>query len=757
MAHASAMDQSMNSSGLSGGHASHTMMASDSEDEESIHSAVSNIEDLEDFEEDEDVDYLALELLHHLPTDKANKLIKSLRAKEKAVQDLLGRNRSLLNSCNTLDQENQDLSTQLKEASDAAEAAATSSKEAAAVPQTAPKPEVTVDTSIFEQMQGGKDEKIRKLTYENQQMLQQVKRFSEAMGQMEEALVQTRKELKKAQSRENQSRAASASDAPPRPRDAAMDEEERIYRELQGETMHDLVMQKFQQKQAENRTKIQAALQALLNEDVSRIERWESDVKGVLLAVDGLEATFKGVAKNTGKKAGKANAANDQKASDCKPLSSDEINAVAAELLDEIDAARSKLENVQKNHLALEQTSRAVFDGAESHAAALDLDSGMATAESEADWIREHNASWVARAQSVSLKPMAEVLERTDQAVSSLLASAPPGLIPQHVDSCLRETRQHFAELAGQIQAQSSSIEQLQEESVSLGRRVKALQAAQRSHRTELRQKLTEELVRTSKSLDFPLEAMREHLRHQSEALDKTRALMSKALEDLAASARRNASASSGLGAAAGEQVPDSFKELALGEIRQVRSMGKSLVANLEEGCRAVELRMRQVVDVVAGEPPPSGNAKSRHPTAGDVAKDGVAEGKKKRNKKKSSAGGGCSVAGYPATGDASPRNFAASSPPAEADASRPAALDEDATLRAEFTEACHVSASAKKKSAALAAVQGSPSKLSGKNLLQELQSLKSEEEALAERMASRMQGGPALAAKARSRKKMYA
>eukprot|EP00435_Cladocopium_sp_Y103_P017529 s972_g4.t1 len=45
------------------------------------HSAISNPSD---FAEDEEVDYLALELLHHLPAEKADKLMKSLRAKEKA-------------------------------------------------------------------------------------------------------------------------------------------------------------------------------------------------------------------------------------------------------------------------------------------------------------------------------------------------------------------------------------------------------------------------------------------------------------------------------------------------------------------------------------------------------------------------------------------------------------------------------------------------------------------------------------------------
>ncbi|CAL1145233.1 unnamed protein product [Cladocopium goreaui] len=60
-------------------------IAMDSDDDNlSEHSAISNPSD---FAEDEEVDYLALELLHHLPAEKADKLMKSLRAKEKAVQE----------------------------------------------------------------------------------------------------------------------------------------------------------------------------------------------------------------------------------------------------------------------------------------------------------------------------------------------------------------------------------------------------------------------------------------------------------------------------------------------------------------------------------------------------------------------------------------------------------------------------------------------------------------------------------------------
>merc|ERR1719162_2414232 len=79
----------------------------------SAHTAISNESD---FEAEEDADYLALELVNHLPPDKATLLMKNLRAKEYAVQDLLRRNRSLLDSCRKLDEENQGFTEKIERA-----------------------------------------------------------------------------------------------------------------------------------------------------------------------------------------------------------------------------------------------------------------------------------------------------------------------------------------------------------------------------------------------------------------------------------------------------------------------------------------------------------------------------------------------------------------------------------------------------------------------------------------------------------------
>lgn len=558
------------------------------DDNLSEHSAISNPSD---FAEDEEVDYLALELLHHLPAEKADKLMKSLRAKEKAVQDLVTRNRSLLNNCQALDEENQALTDRLKEA-----------EEAPAQAPVAPPPSTPVDNSIFLQMERGKEETILRLTNENRKLLEQVKRLSEGYKQMEEALMQTRKEMKRAQSqvqtKEPTVRLTGGSSAG----SSVLDEEERIYRELQGESMGDLIMQKLQEKQAEHRVKIQQALQASLTEEIGRIESWGSDVKGVLLAVDGLEAQLKHQLKEP-KSAKKAKAV-DAKANDSRNLNTEQITAVSAQLLDEFDAMKSLLEVVDKEQLSLEQTVRAANDGAEPLAVTLDLDSGLASAESEAEWLREHNAAWVNRCQSLSLQPMLDVLMRTDSAFTNLLSKAPPGLMPTNVEDCLQETRAHMKELSEHLQDQMASIADLQEESAALGRTVRSLQAAQKSHRAELRQNVSESMKRMVASFDQPLDDMRTGLRQQSQALSKARSQVSKLLDDLAATTHRAA-----LAQGPAKDLPSissELQEFIMSEIRQVRSMGKKLVTNLEEGCKVVEKRMHQVIEAISGEAPKS-------------------------------------------------------------------------------------------------------------------------------------------------------
>merc|ERR1719440_211370 len=111
-----------------------------------------------------------------MPQDKGQKLMGSIRAKERAIQDLLRRNRQLLDTCDKLDQENQSTTERCDELSrraEAAEAEAATAKSKATVPAEAPtaaapepkakaapepKAKAKVDTSYFMKMEQGKEE-----------------------------------------------------------------------------------------------------------------------------------------------------------------------------------------------------------------------------------------------------------------------------------------------------------------------------------------------------------------------------------------------------------------------------------------------------------------------------------------------------------------------------------------------------------------------------------------------------------------------
>ncbi|CAE7829937.1 unnamed protein product [Symbiodinium sp. CCMP2592] len=722
----------------------------DSDDENlSVHSAISNPSD---FAEDEEVDYLALELLHHLPSEKADKLMKSLRAKEKAVQDLVARNRSLLNSCEALDDENQALTERLKEAEDVV----------AKVPESTPPPKAPqsapVDNSFFLQMERGKEETILRLTSENHKLAEQVRRLSEGYKQMEEALTQARKDMKRVQ--QGQTKQTVPTSGSPQ-----LDEEERLYRELQGESMGDLILQKLQEKQAEHRLKIQQALQASLTEEIGRIESWGSDVKGVLLAVDGLETQLKHQLKEPKSKKAKAQPGD----KDSKALNSEHVSVLSAQVLDEFDTIKRSLETVEKEQLSLEQTLRAADESAEPVAVAFELES-FAIAESEAEWLREHNAAWVERCQSLSLQPMLDVLMRTDSALARLLCSAPPGLIPPTVDDGLKETRTHMNELSEQLQVQMSSIAQLQEESAALSRTVTSLQASQKAHKSELQQNVSDSLRRTLATFEEPLTGMRGGLRQQSQVLARARAEVSRVLDDLAAVTHRAAAAATQGSSKETPAISSELQDFVMSEIRQVRSMGKKLVGNLEEGCKAVEFRMQKVMEAISGDP--KSQSQSRQVASSKQGeRENQTEAKKKRKKK---GGGQAAKGGGEDKEHEDEMKPAEAKPAAEAEASQTAGLEGqqeedkkvDAQLREEFQEA---SESPTSRSKPKRSGEARDKVLAGADLLQELQSLQKDTEALEARMAERMQARIARtgvdeedaakpsAAAARRRKKMFA
>mmetsp|Transcript_43976 Transcript_43976/g.104083 ORF Transcript_43976/g.104083 Transcript_43976/m.104083 type:complete len:275 (-) Transcript_43976:9-833(-) len=162
-------------------------------DDESVHSAVSYESGAED---DEDTEYLALELLQHLPVEKANKIIRSLQNKDKALKELQERHQKLLASYQQL--------SEAKSKPPAAPAPAPTLTPAAPAPATsgaAPAanggaPEV--DKSIWQKMQANKDDTISKLKEENYILRVQVARLDDYSRQLGQSLKDMQKDFKKA-------------------------------------------------------------------------------------------------------------------------------------------------------------------------------------------------------------------------------------------------------------------------------------------------------------------------------------------------------------------------------------------------------------------------------------------------------------------------------------------------------------------------------------------------------------------------------
>mmetsp|Transcript_145536 Transcript_145536/g.362888 ORF Transcript_145536/g.362888 Transcript_145536/m.362888 type:complete len:764 (-) Transcript_145536:169-2460(-) len=698
------------------------------DDDASVHSAISNPSE---FEDDEEVEYLAMDLVNHLPPEKASKLLKNMRTKEKAVQDLLHRNRSLLENCQHLDDENQALTDRLQEAE---------AQAAAAPPPQPAAPPASVDTSFFQKMERGKEEKILRLQKERDQLMMQVRRLDEGGQRLEESLVQARKEIKKLQSQQGrqpvqqvqapQARVERADSAVAK--GSLMDEEERIYQELQGKTKGDSAFVQQQRCQEENKKRIHAALQALLKEDVARMERWGSDIAALLLAVDGLEAEVRPGGKDkTATKKGKA-----VQTSSAAP--SERLQELSALVLDDFDALRNQLENTEKLQLSLEQTARGVHDGADAAVVAMDLDASLAGAEREASlWQAACSQEHAQRAEGLSLGPITENLGRTEATLETLLTDAPPGLIPPHAQASLSEARGQIAELRRYLNEHTQRLAELQDGSTS---RAQSLQAALQAHKQQLSRKAAEELQRSAAAFEQPLQRMRGGLRQQSEAVTRSRGRVSSALEELAAVARRSAADGTSSGAEP-SQASGAGNEALLGGIREVRSMGRSLISGLEEGGKALEGKFLKVyASIVGEEAPPSsgGGAKSSRagPTAAAAAgSESAAEAKKKKGKKKGKGepdGTQATQQQPQAGGNASPADQEAK---AGGGAGRRRPEDaEDLQLRKEFASFADQDV-AKSKSTDKSSGR---SVLKGAELLQELQSLRSDEDKLKARIAER-------------------
>jgi len=320
---------------------------SDAEDQGGgTQASFASVSNASDFSEDEEVDYLALEVVNYLPPEKSAKLMKNLRVKERAIQHLLGRNRSLLGTCGKLDQENQSASERCEElvkrvealelevgearaSAAAAEALAVAPpaaaagggagaagpapvNDAAATAVTAAKASAPggaggaapkVDTSYFLNMEKGKEERLLRLSAENERLQAHCRRSTEQVAQLEARIEEVSRDAKqskkKLQEMERRGGAAGAGalgggalggcrgggfERDGRQVGDPEVEEERLYQELQEQNKPDVATEALRQQMAQKLRMVMQTLEQVLHVDIiGAVSGWDSEVTALAL------------------------------------------------------------------------------------------------------------------------------------------------------------------------------------------------------------------------------------------------------------------------------------------------------------------------------------------------------------------------------------------------------------------------------------------------------------------------------------------
>eukprot|EP00927_Polykrikos_kofoidii_P009438 TRINITY_DN13934_c0_g1_i1.p1 TRINITY_DN13934_c0_g1~~TRINITY_DN13934_c0_g1_i1.p1 ORF type:complete len:384 (+),score=84.75 TRINITY_DN13934_c0_g1_i1:77-1153(+) len=146
-------------------------------------------------DDEEDADYLALDLFHHLPPQMGAKLLKTLRAKEKANQELNRRNKVLAEMVKNLGHENHALSERLRDV-----------EYASTIAPVAPATYQSHEIAILKLIQGKLEKQVVTLTADKEN-LQALNHQHEMMNtQLKVDLERIRRELQAAQKQNMQSR-----------------------------------------------------------------------------------------------------------------------------------------------------------------------------------------------------------------------------------------------------------------------------------------------------------------------------------------------------------------------------------------------------------------------------------------------------------------------------------------------------------------------------------------------------------------------
>lgn len=780
--------------------------AMDDDSDEIGSEAQSCVSNESDFIEGDDCDYLALEVINYLPSDKAEMLMKSLRSKERAIEDLLRRNHSLLDTCDKLDQENQGATERCEELArrvEAAELEARVAKETKAgaapapaqtpapEPAPAPAPGPKVDTSYFDRQQQGKEEKILRLSAENERLVVLSRRCQEQVAQLDARLQEVTKEAKQLRRKLQEGGGEPTRErAPLRNTGGEVDEEERLFQEMQQNEQADLIVRKMRAQMVEQRRKLAFTLEQVLSRDVlAPVSAWDSEVSALALQMESVEKCLGGVSKGlkadaagpSGGGGGKKKGGGPKKGEDNR-LDSGWVDETSSQLLDHFEAMRANLDTVDKAKHILEDAAQRFSDGSPELMATLCFEDTLQGAETEAEWIREHNAAWVEKATKLGLGEVVALVERVESAVRGLFATAPPGLLPPGVEQTLYGNLQQLAAMKAQVAEQAGSIQDLQEESISVGRRMRALQSELKTHKALLRE-------RVSSELKAQLQPVAEAERHLGDALRRQRGLEDKArkeasdfLEEFSSAVKRagaamsSAAASGGADSGSTAAAKESFTEAQKGA-KEVRAALATLHHGLDKGHRDMGEKLACVLDALIGAEPEHSNSQAAAPgrapargperqTSKDndgLMRDTESKSAKRRAKKKGKAGDREEAPpqkfSAPAQQTPLPSTAAAAQPPVRAPPSATGAnaapspasnnavsaahqeepVDEDAALRAEVAREFADLSPAASPAAGRASQNEAERAPSGKDLLKELKSLKSASDELEERIAQRM------------------
>merc|ERR1712137_874903 len=358
--------------------------------------------------------------------------------------------------------------------------------------------------------------------------------------------------------------------------------------------------------------------------------------------------------------------------------------------------------------------------------------------DQEVEAIREQNTTWVGRLQALSLEDCIKVLGELEEASANIIKNAPPGLVAPHLEDHVRRSGEQVTAVSAQLSDLSRALCDLREDGITFGRRVKAFHQAHRKQSACRQREVSEELQRSTKALEEPLEHLRSCLRQQADVIGRARTRVRGSLEDLSAAVRR---------ACMAEPVDEGNREssvwetrnsepigeIVLAELHEVRNMGKALVTSLKDGERIFTRHLEQALAAFTEASPQFPRTTSPHTGEGE---DNITESKKKEGRRKKAS----SITPIKRTKNCTAVRESPSDGAGNADP--PSELDEESAARADlleaFSEEAHSSTKAKLEEEPRGDQCVAPNDVN--ELFRTMEDLRGEQDALAAKVAARLQ-----------------